>query len=453
MRYIVLLFAICLYLPNIHAANAANAAGVAVLRDCEIESLLLDAVRPILHDNNIDTKSLRVVILDDDSFNAFVMNGSDIYINSGLLMRAGKIDAVIGVMLHEMSHVMLGHVTRIGEQISNASKAVLMTSALGMLMVVAGGGGGSATDLGAAMIFAGEHIATRNVLSYSRMQELAADMNALQYMVHAGYYPGGLLNAMQRIKELEDDFHVDSSAQSPYATTHPNVKSRIAYLDKRIKDYKADPAKYKNFDEYAQRYERAIIKLRAFAGVRAEVKLEHSGSSCADKYAMAILGLRDGSYEHSHKLMLDVERNCYSGDPYIYELLGQISYGLHRYEESVDYYNRALAMVDSNLITMELIAALVEIGDDSSVKKALHLLHTMEEKDRENPSLWYYMAKAYSAINDQVNSYCALLEYSIVIGDRERIETYIRALSILANTNDRKVYDLIRKARFVIKGR
>src|SRR5258708_14677208 len=62
--------------------------GLPVIRDAEIEQLLRDYTQPILRAAGLAQQNVQVAIINDRSFNAFVMDGRRIFINAGALIDA-----------------------------------------------------------------------------------------------------------------------------------------------------------------------------------------------------------------------------------------------------------------------------------------------------------------------------------------------------------------------------
>ncbi len=93
--------------PTFRPARAQERAttGVPVIRDTEIENLLRDYATPILKTAGLAQQNVRVVILNDRTFNAFVMDGRHIFINAGALFDARTPNEVIGVLAHETGHL------------------------------------------------------------------------------------------------------------------------------------------------------------------------------------------------------------------------------------------------------------------------------------------------------------------------------------------------------------
>ena len=124
--------------------------------------------------------------------NAFALPGGPMFVNRGMFEAAKSEGEVVGVMAHELSHVLLRHGT------ANATKAQGLQ--LGQLAgaiagaVVGGGWGqviseGSSFGLGTAM------------LKYSRDYEKQADLLGAQIMARAGYEPRQMANMFRTIQQ------------------------------------------------------------------------------------------------------------------------------------------------------------------------------------------------------------------------------------------------------------
>src|SRR5690606_30856147 len=57
--------------------------GIPLIRDAEIEQLLRDYTQPVLRAAGLAKQNIRVTIINDRAFNAFVMDGRRIFVNSG----------------------------------------------------------------------------------------------------------------------------------------------------------------------------------------------------------------------------------------------------------------------------------------------------------------------------------------------------------------------------------
>src|SRR2546421_7224447 len=92
--------------------------GLPVIRDAEIEQLLRDYTQPILRAAGLAQQNVQVTIINDRSFNAFVMDGRRIFINAGALIDAQLPNEIIGVLAHETGHIAGGLLTKLRRQIA-----------------------------------------------------------------------------------------------------------------------------------------------------------------------------------------------------------------------------------------------------------------------------------------------------------------------------------------------
>ncbi len=118
-----------------------------IIRDTEIENLLRDYVTPILQAAGLAQQNIKVVIINDRSFNAFVMDGRHIFINAGALFEAKTPNEIIGVLAHETGHLADGHLMRFREKLAQAQTQSIVAMLLGIGAMVAGAAARSA-DIG-----------------------------------------------------------------------------------------------------------------------------------------------------------------------------------------------------------------------------------------------------------------------------------------------------------------
>ena len=86
------------------------AAAQSILRDAETEALFNDMSRPLILAAGLSPNNVRVVLINDNSINAFTAGGQTVYVNSGLIHAADNANQVQGVIAHELGHVADGHV-------------------------------------------------------------------------------------------------------------------------------------------------------------------------------------------------------------------------------------------------------------------------------------------------------------------------------------------------------
>ena len=154
----------------------------------------------------------RVVV--DPTLNAFAGPAGYIYFHTGLILAAGSLDELAGVMAHEIAHAKRSHVAR---SIEKATVPDLLAKLLGIGVAVA-------TDEPGALI-AAQGVSQSLQLAYSREFEAEADEVGEAFLVRAGYDPMGMANFFERLaaeRQPELGFEVP-----PYLQSHPRVESRL----------------------------------------------------------------------------------------------------------------------------------------------------------------------------------------------------------------------------------
>ncbi|HET9359261.1 MAG TPA: M48 family metallopeptidase [Vicinamibacterales bacterium] len=154
--------------------------------------------------------------------NAFALPGGPMFVHRGMFDAAAAEGEVVGVMAHELSHVLLRHGT------ANVTKAQSPWLQLGQI----GGAIGGAVVGGAAgsLITQGAQFGLGlKFLSYSREFEKQADLLGAQIMARAGYDPRQLARMFETI---EKESKSSGGGGPQWMSSHPNPGNRTQYITK-----------------------------------------------------------------------------------------------------------------------------------------------------------------------------------------------------------------------------
>jgi Zn-dependent protease with chaperone function len=165
--------------------------------------------------------------------NAFALPGGPMFINRGLFDAAAAEGEVVGVMGHELAHVLLRHGT------ANMSKAQNPWLQLGQIAGVVGGAvvGGAA----GSAIAQGSQLGLGTVLlRYSRDFEKQADLLGAQIMARAGYDPRALARMFETIERESKSSGGGGTPQ--WMSSHPNPGNRTQYITKEAELLKISAA-------------------------------------------------------------------------------------------------------------------------------------------------------------------------------------------------------------------
>ncbi len=393
-------------------SSAASAQGISIIRDAEIENTLRAFATPLFRAAHIEPSAVRMYIINDNTLNAFVAGGQNMFINTGLILNAGAANEVIGVIAHETGHIAGGHLSRSGRALRSSSASSILSMVLGVAVGVVSGRG----DIGAAIIAGGQSIAQRQFLKYSRTQEAAADHAALSYLDSTKQSSSGLLNFMELLGDQE---LISPDRQDPYVRSHPLTRERIATVSHHlsVSPYakKPEPA------EFTVRFARAQAKLYAFTypfkqTLRVYAKTD---TSTASRYARAIANFRKAKIEAAvalvDSLLIDAPR-----DPYFNELMGQILFENGRPDEALPFYQLAAQLVpDSALILRDLARVQMDLKNQPQLDAAIANLDAALTIDPTTPFNWRLLAIAQGRNGDKGQSALALGEEALLIGKPE----------------------------------
>jgi beta-barrel assembly-enhancing protease len=151
--------------------------------------------------------------------NAFALPGGPMFVQRGMFDAAADEGEVVGVMAHELSHVLLRHGT------ANATKAENPWLQLGQLAGAVGGAmvGG---EMGSLVAQGSQFGLGTILLRYSRDFEKQADLLGAQIMANAGYDPRALAHMFETIEK-----EAGGSGGSPqWLSSHPNPGNRTQYI-------------------------------------------------------------------------------------------------------------------------------------------------------------------------------------------------------------------------------
>jgi predicted Zn-dependent protease len=384
--------------------QAASAQGT--IRDAEIEATIRDFTTPLLRAAGLNPEAVDIYIRKDDSLNAFVAGGQNLFLNTGFLLETKGPLEVIGVLAHETGHIAGGHLARTSDAISGASNTALVATLLGVVVAAASGNAGA----GSAIALGGGSIAQRSFLTYSRNQESAADQAALRYLDQTGQSASGLA---EFLGTLEGQQLLSSGSRSPYLSTHPLTNERIntvrSHLEKsRFADRKPTP-------EQQARYDRMIAKLHGFlrSPSRTFKRYPDSDTSVPARYARAIAYYEIPDLPSALR-EVDGLLAEYPDDPFFHELRGQILFENGQVAAAEPSYRRAHELLpDNGQLTFQYARLLLAFNDPRADTEALRLLKTSAKGEDVWPAYWRQLAIAHGRLGELADSALALAEEAV----------------------------------------
>jgi predicted Zn-dependent protease len=390
-------------------ALAGQAAAQSLIRDAEIEDTLRVYTEPLLVAAGVRPDEVHIYIVNDDSVNAFVSGGQNIFVHTGLILAADNPNEVIGVLAHETGHIAGGHLVRRREAINQSLGTALISIGLGVLAVAAG-----APDAGAALISGSQAFAMGTFVRHTQVQESAADQAALSYLEASGQSGQGLLDFFN---ENMRPYEFMMRRAPPYMLTHPYSSDRVEALRQGIEQSSNVTAR--DTADNVRRFQMMQAKLIGFIRNQGQTMARYpaTDTSAPARYARAI------AYYRVNRLP-DAQREINSliaeepDNPYYQELMGQVLFDSGRAADSVPYHRRSLELKTGEpLFQVNLARALTAANGRQGADEAVPLLQAALAREPENAFGWRELAQARNQQGDEAQAELASAEQNFAIGN------------------------------------
>jgi predicted Zn-dependent protease len=427
-RRILALFSVVLLAlaPPLRAAVAQQGQRLNLVRDAEIENDIHVMMTPIWKVAGLDPSAVQIMIVQDNTLNAFVAGGQRIFINTGLLMRTERPNQLIGVLAHETGHIAGGHLARAQEEMEKLSTLQILEMLLGAGAMAGGavGGVGSGRPAPADAGNRGVPSSIANFLKYSQTQEGSADQAAMTFLERTHQSCKG---AIEFLKVLQREERLAISRQDPYLTTHPLTPERIEAFEQAAarSPYTNVPDSPQNLDMH----HRIVAKLMGFLSPTATLQhFAEADRSVPARYARAIALYKTGALG-SALLTLDGLLKESPNDPYFNELRGQMLFENGHVKEAVLSYRRAAQLLPaSGVVKVDFARTLIETNTPENDREAIRNLELAANQDEAgNFDLWRLEAAAYSRMNNPGMTSLARAEMAVLRGNRAEAQSLAAA--------------------------
>jgi predicted Zn-dependent protease len=373
-----------------------------ILRDAETEAWFRDMSRPLIEAAGLRPDNVQIVLINDNSINAFVAGGQIVYVHSGLITAADSANEVQGVIAHELGHITGGHVIRFTDGMKVATGITLLSLLLGVAAIAAGAG-----DAGAGIMAAGQQAALGKFLAYSRVQESSSDQAGAKYLSAAGISGKGSLAFFKKIQNQE--FRLAIPQEDSYARTHPLTGERMTMLEAM---YEKDPAWDAPTDpELEARFQRIKAKLAGFVSDPKQtlVRYPETDKTVPARYARAYAWHKSAYPEKAHA-EVDALLATNPNDPYFLELKGQVLLESGKPQEALNSLRKAVQLAPDPLIASLFGHALIATEEPENYEEAKRILRAAIGRDNSNPFAWYQLGVIYGHEGDIARASLATAE-------------------------------------------
>ncbi|WP_102960203.1 M48 family metalloprotease [Mangrovicella endophytica] len=205
--------------------------------DPKLEQALAGIVGKLATVSDDPARAYRITILNSPNVNAFALPGGYLYITRGLLALANDSAEVAAVIGHEMGHVTANH----GIERQKREEAAEIAGRVVSEVLASDAAGQAALARGRL-----------SLASFSRQQELQADVLGIRHIGRAGYDPYA---AARFLEAMEDYSHIRNAFQAQDASldflaSHPAAPQRIELARQHARNFGAPGVGEADRDRY-----------------------------------------------------------------------------------------------------------------------------------------------------------------------------------------------------------
>lgn len=408
MKYILIFVLWCFFVVPGYADS------LSIIRDTEVENVLTQMAQRIFKAANLNPKNAEVVIVNDDTINAFVVGGQTIFVHSGLITNAKSPDEIAFVLSHETGHIIGGHVIRGAQQMKSAQTTALISTVLGGLLAVAGG----SPEAGLAVMMGTNSSVMNAFMAYRQTEESAADRTAVDIMKKTGYSMQGFTETM---KELQRQERLSSVYDNAYWQTHPMTRDRIRDIQRFTKN--------EHPISQDEQFDLIKAKLIGFLYPPEHTRHIYQNNTIPDKYALTIANYKDNKIIDCLK-GIDELIALRPDNAYFYELKGQFLFEMGKVNEAIKTYEKAVELMPkAPLIRLALGQVLSESDKTNDLKKSILHLSEVTIQDKFIPGSWRLLATAYGKTGNIPMADYAMSEFYMLTGKQnEAVKLAKRAI-------------------------
>ena len=379
--------------------NPAAAQGLPLIRDTEIENLLNDYARPIFRTAGLGTGRIRIRLVNNRNFNAFVVDGRNVFMHTGALSQANTPNEVIGVLAHETGHIAGGHLAALRARIKKDQTRALIAQILGIGALIGGAASGD-SELGSAgqgIALGGTELIMRGLTAERRSQESAADQAGLSYLNATGQSGRGMLATFERFAQQE---YISDTHKDVFARTHPVARTRLAQLRKLVES--SPYVGVTDSPKLQHRHDMMRAKLSGYIEDPSIVlnRYPASNKSLPARYARAVARFRMGGRANIDRAMAQTDAlvRDYPNNPYFWEIKGDLLQKAGKPEAAIAPLKRALKILGikkAPLISVQLAQVMLQTRKQKYTDPAIKLLRRALVTENDNPLAYNILGQAY----------------------------------------------------------
>lgn len=372
------------------------------VKDPEVIALINEVGREIVQAIGEDPDRYHFFVVRQNQLNAFAIPGGYIFLFDGLLKNFDSIDALAGVLSHEIAHVKLNHFFKDAKKISAIDLATMAS------LILAGLTGEGMGATGTIAIAANASMQ----LGFSRKNEEEADLHAIRFLNKTRYNPSGLSAFFSTLSFYQ---RLTQGTVPPYLSTHPGVGERRFMVDRLVRDL---PKKTVSEEQWG----RVSTILRAKKGSSVKKRSTKKGTEQKPDekrlYLQGLAALKSGALNealaaYEAVILLDPNRAIYHADlSNIYMQLQQADLAKQAALKSIRLSRENLVRQRSSkeIAMPHLVLGMIAQSEEHH-DLAVSRLEVAKGISPEHPVIHFQLARSYHALSNKGKEHFHLGRY------------------------------------------
>ena len=242
--------------------------------------------------SKVNKKAFELILIEDNSLNAFAAPGGIIGVNAGLFKHSDNEAQFASVIAHELAHLSQRHFARQILEGSDRSNQSLATVLAAIVVAVA-------TNSPAAII-GGQGLLAAQQLRFSRLYETEADREGYVTLQKAGY---DTIEMSEMFKNMQEVRRLSGDNIPEFLLTHPITTRRITESRERAREFpspgKTDSFNFKLIKKRVKYLMTDNLSIRAFE--------KEIGDNDEDIYFRALIEKKKLNFTRSIELLKSLE--------------------------------------------------------------------------------------------------------------------------------------------------
>lgn len=396
-------------------------------------------INRLLPYSQIEDKHIDLVVVKNDTLNAFAIPGGIMGVHTGVFNYAKTENQLAAIISHEMGHLSQRHYARHLEQQKNSMLPMIAGMLAGLVLAANSNGDG-----GMAAIMATQAATEAAALRFSRENEQEADRIGMQTMLDAKLDPYAASDM------FEEMLHATRSTRRPpeYLLTHPVTERRVADARNRAMAYPRKP--YTDNLEFQLMRSRIRFELEETpqtAIKRFKNELDGDNTSPdASRYGLALAYSAAGQFDAARTTLKPLLDKDPTRVTYLI-MSADIDVAAERFKPALDLLEAQLTIYpDSYPLNIRYAEASMKAG---RYKEAAELLEKYSRKRKNDDYLWYLLAEVDGLNGDILGLHESRAEYFIANGIYDKAQVQLRSAIKMAKGNFQRTSILEERLKYV----